>query len=203
MSKLKSKKVIIPLVVVAVVALIVAWFVLSNGITTYQDKYAGFNLEAGDSDASQRKTMNYAKYLAQYADVSKPTTEVEVDITSYTQASTEVETIYDYEGESVVVQGNEDGTVEWLVNVPQEGMYNIYVEYIPIESRGVSTERILYINEEIPFTGADALNFNRVWTDNGEVKQDNQGNDIRPSQVELPVWQSAYFKDDKIGRAHV
>jgi ABC-type glycerol-3-phosphate transport system substrate-binding protein len=44
--------------------------------------------------------------------------------------------------------------------------------------------------------GAEQLVFQRVWGDApGGVKQDNQGNDIRPTQVEKARWEAAWFKD--------
>ena len=57
-------------------------------------------------------------------------------------------------------------------------------------------ERILYINDEMPFSGADILSFFRLWKDGGPVKFDNQGNSIRPSQVEFFEYQNVLFKSD-------
>ena len=75
--------------------------------------------------------------------------------------------------------------VTWTVDVPQAGLYNIRLEYLTTESRGVDIERELLINGELPFAGASTLTLSRLWTDAGEVRQDNQGNDIRPSQKEI------------------
>ena len=61
---------------------------------------------------------------------------------------------------------------------------------------GVAAERSIYINGELPFTDAGNLTFTRIWTDGGEIKVDNQGNQIRPTQVEIYDWQSSYFRDD-------
>ena len=57
-------------------------------------------------------------------------------------------------------------------------------------------ERALYINGELPFDGAATLSFPRLWTDAGEVRKDNQGNDVRPTQVERFDWQQGYCRDD-------
>jgi len=48
----------------------------------------------------------------------------------------------------------------------------------------------------MPFAGAGTLRFSRLWTDEGEVRRDNQGNDIRPSQVEVFDWQKVCCQDD-------
>ncbi len=74
-------------------------------------------------------------------------------------------------------------------------MYNVYIEYYPLPSRGIAIERSFKINGETPFLGADRLSFQRVWGDADDVRKDNQGNEIRPAQVEKPRWESAYFRD--------
>ena len=56
-------------------------------------------------------------------------------------------------------------------------------------------ERELRINGEVPFDGADTLTFTRLWHDGGEVRQDSQGNDIRPTQVEVFGEQNACCRD--------
>lgn len=56
-------------------------------------------------------------------------------------------------------------------------------------------ERELRINGEVPFDGADTLTFTRLWHDGGEVRQDSQGNDIRPTQVEVFGEQTACCRD--------
>ena len=51
-----------------------------------------------------------------------------------------------------------DGSyVTWKVNVEQAGMYNIQLDYLTTASRGVDIERELYINGELPFSGARSL----------------------------------------------
>ncbi|MBO2516734.1 MAG: ABC transporter substrate-binding protein [Clostridiales bacterium] len=137
------------------------------------------------------------------------------------------------------VYTGDKGAVTFTVNVEAAGFYNIRLDYLTVESRGVDVERVLYINGELPFTGASTLCFSRLWTDkvkqkavaedgtvyydaavtvsgdditvmkNGTVvyegkgkveeytvKIDNQGNEIRPTQVEVYDWQTAYCRDD-------
>lgn len=95
-----------------------------------------------------------------------------------------------------VLTGDES-VVTWKVNVPQAGMYNIRIEYIGTKSRGVDIEREVLINGEIPFNGASTLRFSRMWADGGDIRTDNRGNQIRPSQKEVFGWQTAYLRDDK------
>ena len=56
-------------------------------------------------------------------------------------------------------------------------------------------QRALYINGQIPFLGAETLLFPRMWTDSGEARKDNQGNQIRPAQKEVFGWESPPLHD--------
>ncbi len=84
----------------------------------------------------------------------------------------------------------------WTVSVPESGYYHIALTYLAEQSRGVDLERKLLINGELPFDGADTMTFSRIWADGGEIRTDNQGNEIRPTQVEVFDWQTAYCRDD-------
>ena len=197
MSKLKevlSKKIVkIPLIIIAIVIIIVVWKSLANGADSYLDKYEGADLTADVEGIARDDT--YAKYLQKYEGMDSPDEVVDVDIFNYLSTSSGVSVVNNIDGENKAIQASEDGSIEWEVNIPKEGMYNIYVEYYPVKSRGIDIERAVYINGEIPFYGADAVTFSRVWADSAEIQKDNQGNDIRPTQVEAPIWQSTYLKD--------
>lgn len=136
----------------------------------------------------------YSAYMERHKDAIKPDYEIAVDVLNYSSA--EMVTAYDeYHGRNNVIISGEDGFVEWEVDIPKAGLYNIGLDYYPLEGRGIDAERIIYINGEIPFSGADTLTFSRIWTDGGDVKMDNRGNEIRPSQIEEPRWERAYLKD--------
>ncbi len=197
MSKFKavlSKKIVkIPLCILAFVLVIVIWKMAVAGEDNYLKKYEGADLTADVEGIARDDT--YAKYLEKYANAPSPSDEIEVDIFDYTSDSQGVSIVNNLDGEEKVVQSEEDGFIKWEVNVPTAGLYGVYIEYYPVESRGIDIERAIYVNDEIPFFGADAVTFSRVWADDGEIKVDNRGNHIRPTQIETPVWQSAYVKD--------
>ena len=175
------------LCVAAVVALIV---VLSGGSQDFHEKYEGVDLSADVSGLGRSDT--YDGYLRDHASAVSGTDEVAVEIAAF---EGEGELRQDEKGADCVL--TPDGSyVTWTVNVEKAGMYNIMLDYQAVASRGVDMERELYINGELPFSGARSLTFARMWTDGGEVRKDNQGNDIRPSQVEVFGWQQSYCKDD-------
>ena len=190
--KSSVKKIIVAVAVVAVIALI-AFLMSLRGVEDFHDKYAGADLTK-DVEGMER-TGTYTGYLNDHAGAAHPAQNIEVDLYNYDSTGS-VEVRSNYEGEAKALFTGTGSRVTWKVNVPQAGFYNIYMEYLIPESRGVAAERVVYINGEIPFEGARNISFTRVWTDGGPIKVDNQGNEIRPTQVEVFDWQHSYFRDD-------
>ena len=176
--------------ILVVVILAAAIVILTGDPQNYHDKYDGRDLSTDVSGIGRDDT--YDVYLKAHEGVAAGTETVVVDVAAF-------------EGDGVLQQ-DENGNPQvytadgeytsWMVNVPEEGMYAVQVEYLTVASRGVDVERELYINDVLPFAGADTLRFSRLWVDGGEVRKDNQGNEIRPSQVEKYEYQTAFCKDD-------
>ncbi|MBR6186181.1 MAG: extracellular solute-binding protein [Clostridia bacterium] len=170
----------------AVIGLIV---LLNNGSQDFHEKYEGVDLTADVSGLGREDT--YSNYLLLHADAPSGESMIPVDLTAF-----EGDAQIQQQGDAACVLTPDGGTVTWKVNVDKTGMYNIMLEYLTTEARGVDIERELYINGELPFSGARSLCFSRLWTDASPVRKDNQGNDIRPSQTEVFDWQRVYCKDD-------
>ena len=186
------KKILIVIAVMIVIAIIA--FILSlQGVEDFHEKYAGTDLTR-DVEGMER-AGTYTGYLNEHADARDMTCEAEIDLFDYTSAGT-VEVYTNYEGTDKALFTDTDSSVSFHVQVPQTGYYNLYMEYLIPESRGVAAERGVRINGEFPFEDAQNITFTRIWTDGGEVKTDNQGNQIRPTQVEVYDWQSSCFEDD-------
>ena len=202
----KSKTFWTVVVVVAAIVAIVVYGKIS-GTKTYADKYKGFNFS---TLVGEGRTDTYAAYVAQY-----PETYPEADVSVPLEQASVVEG-KDYEfgaagGEDKVLVVKENGHVVIKADVPVAGFYNIDLSYYPDQdperARGIEMEFKLTINDKIPFNGADAITLPRVWQDkpwvdeNGNVtakRYDNQGNEIRPGQIELPRWEETSISD-KLG----
>ena len=187
-----GKKIIIAVAVAAVIA-VIAFLMSLRGVDDFHEKYAGADLNT-DVEGMQR-VGTYTGYLNDHAGAAHPDQSVAVDLYDY-ESDGGVEVYNDYEGEEQALFTDTDSKVTWKIDVPEAGFYNIIMEYLLPESRGVAAERIVYLNGEIPFEDARNISFTRIWTDAGEPTVDNQGNEIRPSQVEAPGWQKAYYRDD-------
>lgn len=174
---------------------------VDSGVEESEDSSESIDL-SGLTAYQRAKT--YKEYLSEYPDAVRPDVEVMIPAESFTSTDMPVE-IADaaalgtdglpagYEGKAVVTA--EKGYIEWEVDVPAAGLYSIELMYYPIPGRGVEAERVIQINGETPFDGADTLVFRRVWADEGPVMVDTAGNEIRPRQIELPRWETVFLTD--------
>jgi len=184
----KFKGLIIAAIIIVFVVLI--FFVTGRSTQVFYEKYEGYDL----SGASSGRTNTYPRYMERYAGALAAAQDIPINIFAWTSAEG-VSILENFEGVPRVLRTEEVSTVEYTVNVERSGFYFIQMDYFPLKSRGIPVERALYINGEVPFLGADRLTFQRIWGDSGPSRFDNQLNEIRPPQVEKPMWESAWFKD--------
>ncbi|MBO7663800.1 MAG: extracellular solute-binding protein [Clostridia bacterium] len=179
----RARNILIGVLVVAILAALVFW--LSQDRGDFRAKYEGADLSTDVSGIGRANT--YEAYVNAHSGEPEVTREVPVDLQ-----------VFEGDGElrPEGLYTSESAEVTWKVSVPQGGLYNIRLDYLTTESRGVDIERQILINGELPFSGAGTLCFSRLWTDKEAVRRDNQGNDIRPSQIEVFDTQSAYCQDD-------
>lgn len=173
---------------IAVICLVLNLTKTSN----FHDKYDGYDLSADTAGAKREGT--YTLYLNAHSGAVRPKQNIEVDVTSYIDAE-DAKVTDEYEGAEKALYTGNDSKVTWEVDVPEEGFYNVYLEYMTVKSRGVAIERAFYVNGELPFQNASDMTFLRMWTDASEPRVDNRGNEIRPTQTEVYGWQSTYLKD--------
>lgn len=176
-------------------AALVIFFVVKSlsGVEDFHDKYEGYDLSEDVEGAVREGT--YTRYMDAHENAAHPGCSVEISPSDYVSGE-DVEIYDSYEGVEGALYTGDRSRVTWEVEMPEAGLYNIYVEYRTVESRGVAIERALYVNGELPFEDAGNMTFARLWTDGGAVRVDNRGNEIRPAQVEAYTWQSGYFRDD-------
>lgn len=186
------KKILIAVVVLAAFVLLCVLLSMRD-VEDFHDKYAGTDLST-DIEGLER-AGTYSGYITAHSDAAFPKdTVIDIDLTGFNCESGEASMSDEYGRTSLFTDTG--SVVTFDVDVPTEGFYRLYMDYLICESRGVASERTVMINGEVPFEDARNISFTRIWTDGGEVKKDNQGNEIRPTQVEVFDWQSSFFRDD-------
>lgn len=186
------KKILITVGVVGAITVLCVLLAMRD-VEDFHSKYEGVDLTT-DVEGLER-TGTYTGYMNEHKSVGSPKDAlIDVDIFDYSVEDGEVIKSDEYSSESLYTDTG--SVVTFGVDVPDDGMYSLYLEYLIAESRGVPAERTVLINGEIPFEDARNISFTHIWTDGGPVRIDNQGNQLRPVQVEIFDWQRAYFRDD-------
>lgn len=146
------------------------------------------------------QAINYETYIRQHVEQGAKDAEREILVLGKNYVLTDMagDLVYVPEKDDYAVMTEDSGYMVWLVRVPEAGFYNLEVDYLATPGRGISIERSLEINDELPFEGARYLVFPRVWGDAEEIQMDNQGNELRPLQREFSLWQTKLV-DDSMG----
>jgi ABC-type glycerol-3-phosphate transport system substrate-binding protein len=174
---------------------------LSNSICVLADNQStnSNSITSFDSKAS----TSYLGYLKKYQNVSMPSSELDVNLTNFT-ASQNYATITENIGgrDGKCVETGDDGYIEWTVNVNSDALYNIMILYYPQKGKGSDIVRNLKIDGKAPFDETNNLDFKRSFTNDGNILTDNSGNQLRPPQIEKPIWiqqdlhdELGYYKD--------
>lgn len=138
-----------------------------------------------------RDTTSYEEYLEYYEKEEYPAQEIVIDGVDYSHIS---------DGFYVENDGLctlEEGEVTYEVNVEKAGLYQIQVDYYPMEGKNSAIEREVHINGKIPFKNAQYLELSRIWTNQEEIRRDSRDNDVRPKQGEASQWMKNFLKDSE------
>ena len=143
-----------------------------------------------------KRETDFQDYLDMFPTIGVLEDEIVIDPVNWFVSSPEVTEWSDPTGEFPnAIYTGEDGYVEWQINVPKAGLYNLGISYYPVKGRRSTIQREVLINGERPYLEAGYLEFHRIWGDSGPARIDNQGNMLRSTQVELPAWRNVLFSD--------
>ncbi|UUZ80388.1 extracellular solute-binding protein [Paenibacillus sp. P26] len=92
---------------------------------------------------------------------------------------------------------DENAWVEYKVDIPKDGFYQMGLDYYALEGKRSSILRSVQVDGKFPFIQSKKLEFTRMWKEAGPVTIDNQGNEYNPKQVEVQGWQTAELRDSE------
>lgn len=157
------------------------------------------NVDAALAASGTADSTSYDSYLKNHQNYGHPQNVISIAIENYNKIDVKSKIVDNFMNSGVkCLETSEDGFVDWQIDVPDEGLYNIELSYFPIQGHGSQIERMLQINNETPFEEASQLTFRRIFKDDIEQEvfsKDSRGNNIRPSQIEDPQWITVFLKD--------
>lgn len=85
--------------------------------------------------------------------------------------------------------------MSWEFQVTAPGRYVLSVDYRLVSRSGADAVRSLELDGESPFFEADYLVFPRSWREEGPVRVNSLGDEVRPQTVENTGWQTLTLRD--------
>lgn len=167
---------------------------------TFAEETAEEETASDDAAVEVSYTISYVKqktYSEYYTEISDKDTPREEIYLSYKSCSDDAEVeVGSYEGkDDVIIWSNEEGRIDFDVDISTAGAYNIEVCYYPITGGNTTSEMSVLIDGESPFDTAARVNFPRIWESQYEISANTRGNETRPPQVEAPQWVTTPFND--------
>lgn len=148
----------------------------------------------------ERET-SYSDYYDRHAGEQRPAAEIFLKGTDYASADGGSFSAGSLgEGadkrDQVLVWDSPEGSVTFRFDVPETGIYSLEMTYFAMESPSNQVELSMELDGESPFESASRICLNKVFVNKNEIKTDSRGNQVRPSQIEKPQWQTAFVYDE-------
>lgn len=177
-------------IVALALCVVAVFFIWSNFKSDKADSTSDQSFLQSKTTVSSSAESDYKAYMETYqeqilqSESNGNAQEVNISGADYSDSNMEDLSV---DGSSVIT--GENGTVTYQFNVPVSGAYNIEVKYYPVEGKGGSIIRTMFVNGEIPFEEANSLNFERIWVDqNKDYLLKTDTNQAFPAQIEKPDW---------------
>lgn len=175
--------------------------VLSLVPAAYADSSTASEASAEAVDAAKRE-HTYSAYLKRHQDAERPNDEITVygkDFRAVEDSgiSYSIETV---DGKNDVFKwASQTGQVEFDIDVKTSGLYCVEASYEALEGTTTDVEFALRIDGQSPYATAERITLPKVWINDtkeeGVIETNSKGNDIRPGQKELVMWQTKDLED--------
>ncbi|MDE6746730.1 MAG: ABC transporter substrate-binding protein, partial [Oscillospiraceae bacterium] len=189
-----SRKTNLKRILSAAVAVLVCVPVLSCFPASAEDEAAGSSDVSEASAVAYVKQKTYSEYYDEIEDAARPDAEA---LLSYSGKSSDAEAeLASFEGrDNVLVWSNEEGRVDFTVDVPVSGAYQMEVSYYPLPDGATTTEFSVLLDGESPYDTATRAALPHIWTSAYPITTDSKDNEVRPPQVQSPRWVTTMLTD--------
>lgn len=159
------------------------------------------DIDSEETDESS-DTASYTEYREKYKEAARP--EVSDDEgyiyssekqPKYTGSSDAELSVEEVDGKTALKWANQTGSITFPVTIKESGVYAVKFNYEALAGGTDSVEFDFQIDGASPYDTASRVTLAKRWVNKEDIKQDANGNDIRPGQVEQVCWQEEFLKD--------
>ncbi len=149
-------------------------------------------------EGAYSRDNSYENFLKKYGNSAKPEQTILIPATEFSKDEGALPKIQaEYEGrDNVLLWDSQEGKLTWQFDVAETGLYNLAMSYIALLENTLTISFELKIDGLTQFSSMKNFEFNRVYKNSlDEFKEDNRGNQLRPSQEQVAMWQEGVFND--------
>lgn len=155
-----------------------------------------------DSALYYEQQVSYSDYYEKYSSEPRPDASILVAGSSFTETDCETYEVGAYTGEEdgsvrtdALIWNSAQGSFTYEMEVPETGLYCVEASYCPIASNTATIELSLAIDGEIPYDAASRITLNKVFRNEKDIEKDSSGDEVRPAQIQVEMWQTADLRD--------
>ncbi len=188
-----SRKTNLKRILSASLAVLVCVPVLSCFPAYAEDEPSDASAEASAAEF-YTKQKTYSDYYDEIEEKPRPAAEAVLTYSGKDEiAEAEVKS---YEGkDNVLVWSNQEGRIDYTVDVPQSGAYQMEVSYYPIAGGATTTEFSVLLDGVSPYDTATRAELPHIWTGEYPIGVDSKDNEVRPPQIQSPRWVTTTLYD--------
>ena len=162
------------------------------GITAVAENFEVGNYPTALIEGTE-EAIGYDYFLGDKAEVGFAGVDFEIGVDNLSAAYAEGYAAETVEEKPALVlrEGNE--WIEYTFTAPKTGLYNILVNYCPVEDTGRAIQVGFLFDGEYQYTELSSVNFSRIWVnESNKIEKDAQGNEVRPIQIENFRWNTEW-----------
>jgi extracellular solute-binding protein family 1 len=158
---------------------------------------------AGDGSSAQKSgaamVYDYLDALREYEQAgfaAVPGVDITVTLDSIVGWDAGQENISEMDGVPGAMTDENHRYVEFAVEIPESGLYVLGAAYAIPAGSGLNAVRQVTVDGESPFDEMDKIPFYRNFESGGAPRVNSLGDEVSPTPVEAPGWQTALFTDN-------
>lgn len=159
-----------------------------------KDKYVGFEGVPVEWKYGSSAESSFETYFEKYQNSQYTGSNITIGASDLKNQDGKL-SVTDWEGKKAVLSDDKSDYISFDVTIPEDGLYQIEVDYYLTEGNSDAGKRSITIDGEGPFTESNDLVFERFFMDESEPVVNSLGDETRPSQIAIPGWRTTKLHD--------
>lgn len=169
---------------------------LAGTLTVCVQGAEGESLPAAAADTSSDVVAGTPSYFTYKNDVARKTVSPAETIVLSAAESSSADMLETVAEKSAVLMADAGAQIAWKITLPAPAIFELTLEYQLYGDQHADTSVGVWLDGALPYTEANQLQLESVWyNESFQIKTDEKGDHIRPTQVQQDGWHTMVLKD--------